>query len=170
MREVLLFRSIQGHSISNISTLLGISRITVQSYLREARALLSEGSRSKNRGRSGSPTLSDSSPGMDQQRNQPLLDHRPLDVMLQAVVSLGENTPDGHIVEAVSIPWLAFLAQIKRNPDRLQEIDWRKWEEIIAGSYKEAGYDVVVTQRSGDKGATSLPRKVVCSRFATSIR
>jgi restriction system protein len=151
-RDILLFHKVQGLSISNISTALRISRITVQSYLRDALAFLSEGIRS------GDATLSHSSPGMEQ-RNQPLLDHRPLDVMLQAVVSLGKNTSEGAVVEAVSIPWLAFIAHIKRNPDRLHEIDWRKWEEIIAGGYKEAGFSVVVTQRRGDKGRDIIATK-----------
>jgi restriction system protein len=32
------------------------------------------------------------------------------------------------------------------------EIDWRKWEEIIAAAYKQQGFEVILTPRSNDKG------------------
>jgi restriction system protein len=35
----------------------------------------------------------------------------------------------------------------------MHELDWRTWEEMIAGGYKAAGYDIVIlTSRSGDFG------------------
>ena len=84
---------------------------------------------------------------------------QPLDLMLQAAVTLGEKVSEGHIIEAVSIPWLAFLGYIKRNPDSIHEIDWRKWEEIIAGGYSDAGYSVILTPRSGDRGRDIIATK-----------
>lgn len=88
------------------------------------------------------------------------LDSQPtLEVMLQAVVTLGAKTTEGHIIEAVSLPWLAFLERIERDPGSMHQIDWRKWEEIIAGAYHEAGYSVVLTERSGDKGRDVIATK-----------
>lgn len=78
--------------------------------------------------------------------------------MLQAVVTLGPKTPEGQIIEAVSIR-LAFLEHIKGNPSSMNEIDWRKWEEIIAGAYSAAGYSVVLTPRSGDRGRDVIATK-----------
>lgn len=95
----------------------------------------------------------------DEQRNNALLDHPPLEMMLQAAVTLGEKTSEGQIIEAVSIPWLAFLEHIKRNPSSVHEIDWRKWEEIIAGAYSDAGYSVVLTPRSADRGRDVIATK-----------
>jgi restriction system protein len=87
------------------------------------------------------------------ERNDALLDTAPSpEFMLQAAVTLGESTAEGRIVEATSIPWLAFLEYAKNHVHELHEIGWRKWEEIIAGSYQEAGYTVTLTPRSGDKG------------------
>ena len=45
------------------------------------------------------------------------------------------------------------------DPKAMYQFDWRKWEEIIAGAYKAAGFDVILTPASGDKG-----RDVIASR------
>lgn len=83
----------------------------------------------------------------------------PPEVMLQAVVTLGAKTTEGHIIEAVSLPWLEFLRHIERNPSSMHQIHWRKWEEIIAAAYKDAGYSVELTQRSGDNGRDVIATK-----------
>jgi restriction system protein len=108
--------------------------------------------------RTANARLRGSPVGVQGEHNE-LLHNPPLDVMLQAVVTLGERTTHGHIVEAVSIPWLAFLEHIKRHPPSVHEIDWRKWEEIIAAAYREAGYSVVLTPRSGDRGRDIIATK-----------
>jgi restriction system protein len=49
---------------------------------------------------------------------------------------------------------------MSRDPQAMYQFDWRKWEEIIAGAYKAAGFKVVIlTPASGDKG-----RDVIASR------
>ena len=76
------------------------------------------------------------------------------DVLLQAaVVSLGSPTPEGHIVEAVAVPWFEIPRLLEHDPDFLFKVSWRKLEEIVAGAYVRAGWsDVVLTPRSGDRG------------------
>lgn len=76
-----------------------------------------------------------------------------VELMMQAVVTLGESVTEGGVIEAVAIPWFAIVDAIRRDPALMHQIDWRKWEEMIAGAYKAAGYDIVtLTPRSGDKG------------------
>jgi restriction system protein len=76
-----------------------------------------------------------------------------LDLMLQAVVTVGEKTDEGHIIEAVCHPWRQIVTALSRNPLLMHELDWRTWEEMIAGGYKAAGYDIVIlTPPSGDLG------------------
>jgi restriction system protein len=95
-----------------------------------------------------------------------LLSNPPLEVMLQAVVTLGEKTSEGHVIEAVAIPWLAFLDHLKRNPGAIHAIDWRKVEEVIAAGYADSGYSVILTPRSGDKG-----RDVIATKYdGVSVR
>lgn len=57
------------------------------------------------------------------------------------------------LVEAVAIPWFDIIDLISQDPAQIHAIPARKWEEIIAGAYKQAGFDeVTLTPRSGDYG------------------
>jgi len=73
-------------------------------------------------------------------------------VLLQAVIIPREKTAEGQLVEAIALPWFEIVELINRSPATIHEIDWRKWEEIIAGAYSQQGFDVVLTPRSNDKG------------------
>lgn len=55
-------------------------------------------------------------------------------------------------MESVSWPWFRVVEMFRRDPSSIHRIDWRMWEEIVAGAYKEQGFDVVLTPRSNDKG------------------
>jgi len=79
----------------------------------------------------------------------------PLDtpsILLQAVIIPGEKTSEGQLIESVASIWFDIIERIQRAPDEIYEIDWRKWEEIIAGAYRLQGFDVVLTPPSNDKG------------------
>jgi restriction system protein len=84
-------------------------------------------------------------------RIAPLLTSSPA-VLLQAVVVPGDKTTEGQIIEAVTLPWFTIIELMKRDPNIIYQFDWRQWEEIIAGAYKQQGFDVVLTPRSNDKG------------------
>lgn len=86
---------------------------------------------------------------------------RPLPtIALSAVVTVEGSTVDGQLIRAVGAPWLRILELIERDPDEIYRIEARQWEEIIAGAYKEAGFDeVILTPRSGDLG-----RDVIATR------
>jgi restriction system protein len=81
-------------------------------------------------------------------------------VLLQAVVTLGAKTVEGHIIKAVAPAWAEIIRLMEEDPDILFKIDPRKLEEMIAGAYERAGFDeVILTPRSGDLG-----RDVIASR------
>jgi restriction system protein len=83
---------------------------------------------------------------------------------MQAIVSLGERTTDGHIVEAVTIPWFTIISEIERDASFLHEVPWPRLEELVAGGYEFAGYDVTLTPRSGDGGRDIIAVKHgICS-------
>ena len=59
------------------------------------------------------------------------------------------------------------------TPSRIYEIDPFAWEEIIAGAYKEAGFDeVILTPRSGDKGrdVIATKRDIVTIRVIDQVK
>ena len=93
-------------------------------------------------------------------------------ILLQAVIIPGDKTAEGQLVEAVALPWFEIVDLINRSPEAMYEIDWRKWEEIIAGAYRRRGFDVELTPRSNDKGrdiiATS--KGVGCVRFFDQVK
>jgi len=76
------------------------------------------------------------------------------EILLQAaVVTFGDKTNEGRLIEAVAIPWFEIIRQIERDPDFMFKVPWRKLEEIIAGAFNRYGYpDVILTPRSGDGG------------------
>ena len=75
-------------------------------------------------------------------------------VLQAALVDLGSETPDGVIIEAVTVPWLEIVKEIERRPELLFDfVEYpRKFEEFIAGAYEQAGYTVELTPQSGDRG------------------
>jgi len=74
-------------------------------------------------------------------------------ILLQAVVTLGEKTAEGQLIEAVTEPWFEIIEWLTHDPSRAYQITDRRLEEIIAGAYQRAAFDeVTLTPRSGDLG------------------
>src|ERR1044072_3019230 len=46
-------------------------------------------------------------------------------LIMQAVVSLGEKTDEGYLIEAVTIPWFEIIELLKKNPRLAFEISPR---------------------------------------------
>lgn len=81
-------------------------------------------------------------------------------VFLRTVVHSTRSNHDGALIEAVTLPWFDIIEILQRDPKAAFEITDRKWEEIIAGAYKAAGFDsVVLTPRSGDYGRDVIAEK-----------
>ncbi len=95
--------------------------------------------------------------------SRPIADETPppgaIPVVVQALVVPGENVPEGRIITAVAPAWFEILELMLKDSQALYSLDWRKWEEIIAGAYRKCGFDVVLTPRSNDQG-----RDVIASR------
>jgi len=76
-------------------------------------------------------------------------DNAPL-VIMQTLLTLGDKTKEGQLVEAVRFPWKEMLRMIERDPNEIYKIDPRKFEQLIAGAWLKRGYQVELTPRSGD--------------------
>ena len=74
-------------------------------------------------------------------------------LLLQAIVIKGYKTHEGHIIESIAPAWFEIARILRADPSFMFQIDDRKWEELVAGIYKQAGFDeVILTPRSGDLG------------------
>jgi restriction system protein len=94
-----------------------------------------------------------------------VLDTAP-DITVQSIITLGDKTDEGRLVELVRPAWDAIVQIIERDPEEILKIDPRKFEELIAGAYVRDGYEVELTPRSGDRG-----RDVVATKYGTgSVR
>jgi restriction system protein len=73
--------------------------------------------------------------------------------LLQAVVEKVAKVPDGHLIELVAPAWSAIAKAIASDPALAFQLSAEQWEQIVAGSYKAAGFhEVILTPRSGDLG------------------
>jgi restriction system protein len=79
-----------------------------------------------------------------------------------AVVALSGSVPEGDLIKAVAVPWVAICRGVAHDPNFLYQFAHspRKFEEFIAACYDRAGFDeVVLTPRSGDLGRDVIALK-----------
>jgi restriction system protein len=93
-------------------------------------------------------------------------------LLLQAVIIPGDVTQEGRLIEAVAFPWFKIIEMMQRDPNVIYQLDWRQWEEIIAGAYKQQGFDVVLTPRSNDRGrdVIATSRGIGCIRYFDQVK
>jgi restriction system protein len=81
---------------------------------------------------------------------------QPLEVLLQAaLVTFGDATKEGRLVQEVRVPWWSIIREIERDSNFIHEFvkNPHLFEEFIAGAYEKAGCPrVTLTPRSGDLG------------------
>ncbi len=94
-------------------------------------------------------------------------------LLLQAVIVPGARTSEGRLIEAVIEPWFEIIALLPKGPNIAFQLSSQKWEEMIAGIYKESGFDeVILTPRSGDRGrdVIAIIRGVGSIRVIDSVK
>lgn len=81
-------------------------------------------------------------------------------IVLRALIVPGDKTKEGVLIDGVTRLWFDVLKRIRVDPERIHDIDWPQWEEIIAGAYKQEGWEtVILTPRSGDKGRDIIAQR-----------
>jgi restriction system protein len=80
-------------------------------------------------------------------------------ITLQTLILPVGPTEEGTLIQAVAPAWFRILDVISMDPKSIYQIDWRAWEEIIAGAYTTEGFEVVLTPRSNDKGRDVIATK-----------
>lgn len=92
---------------------------------------------------------------------------------IKTLLDFGQTTDEGQIVRAVALPWFEVMKMIENDPESIYKIDPFDLEEIIAGAYRQAGFDeVVLTPRSGDKGrdVIAIQRGIVSVRVLDQVK
>ena len=81
-------------------------------------------------------------------------------LLQQTIVQRGARTTEGHIVEAVTLPWFDIVAAMQKDPELPYNLPWERLEELVAGAYKRAGFeDVTLTPRNNDRGRDVIAKK-----------
>jgi len=79
---------------------------------------------------------------------------------LGALVTPYGKVAEGSLVVAVGPAWKAFVAALEKDPNFFFQLDPRKFEELLAAAYDQAGFDeVILTPRSGDGGRDVIATK-----------
>ena len=94
-------------------------------------------------------------------------------IAIKTLLEFGQATDEGRIVRAVALPWFEVMKMIENDPESIYKIDPFDLEEIIAGAYRQAGFDeVVLTPRSGDKGrdVIAIKRGIVSVRVLDQVK
>ena len=59
---------------------------------------------------------------------------------------------EGILVKSTSTIWFEIARAFGNDWSRVRELSPTQWEEMVAGAYERAGYEVILTPRSGDYG------------------
>jgi restriction system protein len=91
---------------------------------------------------------------------------------LAALVIPEKKVSEGTLIRATSLAWGSIVQELSKDWSAAYSIPPEKWEEIVAGAYYEAGFEVILTPRSGDHGrdiiATS--KGVGCIKLLGSVK
>ena len=69
-----------------------------------------------------------------------------------ALLDLADRADEGQIVRAITPAWINVIRRLRRDLQAFRELTDRQLEELIAGGYREEGWEVILTPRSGDGG------------------
>src|SRR3954467_12909633 len=85
----------------------------------------------------------------------------PTDVALSlsGIITPLRKTDQGLLVNSTAYVWDAIALKLQGDWSLAYQIPPASWEEIIAGAFDRAGYEVILTPRSGDHG-----RDVIATR------
>lgn len=72
---------------------------------------------------------------------------------LSGIIIPDRKSAEGLLIRSTSFIWTTIVDRLRGHWPLAYDIPADKWEEIIAGAFKKAGYDeVTLTPRSGDYG------------------
>jgi restriction system protein len=91
---------------------------------------------------------------------------RAAEIVLQGLIVPDQKVHEGILLRSTSVIWLEVARRLGQNWALALQLTPFQWEEMVAGALHRAGFEVILTPRSGDFG-----RDVIAtSRGIGSIR
>lgn len=100
------------------------------------------------------------------------LSSNPVELCLSGILIPERQVQYGQLIKCSSAAWSAIIDAVVDDWDLAYAIPPEKWEEIIAGAFAKAGYETVLTPRSGDRGrdVIATSRGIGCIKIIGSVK
>jgi restriction system protein len=95
------------------------------------------------------------------------------EISVSSIVIPEHKGSEGTLIKSASVAWVQIVRELGNDWQNAYKIAPHIWEEIIAGAYKQAGFDeVVLTARSGDHGRDIIATRqgVGCIKIIGSVK
>jgi restriction system protein len=92
---------------------------------------------------------------------------------VSSIIIADEKTSEGILIKSTSAIWREIAQKVGNDWSLAYQIPPEKWEEMVAGAFKEDGFDqVTLTPRSGDHGRDiiAIRRGVGCIKIIGSVK
>lgn len=76
-----------------------------------------------------------------------------------AILIPERQTSEGLLIKSYGAAWIAIARELGNDWTKAFEIDPRRWEEILAGALDKEGFEVTLTDRTGDHGRDVIARR-----------
>jgi restriction system protein len=96
-----------------------------------------------------------------------------VNLVISQLIIPEKRTADGFLIKSTSLLWHEIVRKLGNDWSIAFQISPDKWEELVAGAFKEAGYDeVTITPCSGDHGRDVIAIKngIGCVKILGSVK
>lgn len=73
-------------------------------------------------------------------------------LVVQGLIIPEKKVAEGILIKSTSAIWLEIARRLGTDWALASQLTPTQWEEMVAGAYERAGYQVILTPRSGDQG------------------
>ncbi|MEX1061236.1 MAG: restriction endonuclease [Methyloceanibacter sp.] len=81
-------------------------------------------------------------------------------LVVESIIIPGPQTAEGVLITANTVALYDMIRRLGANwQSAAYELTWRQWEELLAGVYQDAGYEVTLTRPSGDHGCDVIAQR-----------
>jgi restriction system protein len=94
-------------------------------------------------------------------------------LLISSVIIPDRPVDEGILIKSTSFLWGEIVEQLSSDWSLAYQLPPERWEEIVAGAFKKAGYDeVTLTPRSGDHGrdVIAVKKGIGCVKIIGSVK